>query len=103
MGVSIAPQVGSSYNEAMWDSTTQRWKGSQQHRTLQSGADHQGQYLPLGHSLRHAGCVTKPLLSMAREHIVMCNLHCIMVAGRLVMQFLEALCGDSDKVLRTGV
>ena len=40
---------------------------------------------------------------MARLHIFMCILHCIMAVGRLVVQFLEALCTDLDKVLRARV
>ena len=103
VGVSIAPKVGSIYNEAIWDATTQRWQGSQQRCTLECDANHHRQYLMHGHSLQHAGCVAKTLLRMARHHIFMCILHYIMAMGRLVVQFLEALCTDLDKVLRAGV
>ena len=103
VGVSIAPQVGSIYNEAIWGSTTKRWRGSQQPHTLQQDAHHHVQYLLHGHSLQHAACVGKPLARMARQHIFMCILHCIMAVGRLVVQFLEAPCSDLDKVLRAGV
>ena len=46
---------------------------------LQHDADHHQQYLLHGHSLQHAGCVAKPLLHMAREHILMCIVHCIIL------------------------
>ena len=81
VGVSIAPQVGSIYNEAIWDSTTQPWHNSQQRRTLQRDADHHRQDLRHGHS-QHAGCVGKRLTRMALQHIFMCILHCIMAVGR---------------------
>ena len=92
--VSIAPQVGSIYNKAIWDSATQQYQGSQQRRTPQCDADHNRQYLLHGHSLEHAGCVANPLLRMAREHTFMCIMHCIMAMDR---------CSDPDRVLRAGV
>ena len=84
--------MGSIDNEAIWDSTTQRWQGSQQRRTLIRDADYHQQYLLHGHSLQHVGCVAKPLMCMGREHIFMCIVHCIMAVGQLVVQFSEALC-----------
>ena len=99
----LPPKWGSTYNEVLWESTTQRWQSSQQRRTLQRDADHHRQYLLHGHSLQHAGCVGKPVTRMARQHIFMCILHRIMAVGRLVVQFLEALCSDLDKVLRARV
>ena len=80
------PQVGSIYNEAIRDSTTQRWQSSHQRRTLQHDADHHG----------NTGC-------MAWEQIFMCILHCIMGVGRLVVQFLEAVCVELKMVLRASV
>ena len=103
VGVSIAPQVGSIYNEAIWDATTQRSLGSQQRRTVQRDADHHRQYLLHGHSLQHADCVAKRLMRMARQQIFMCILDYMITMGRLVVQFLEALCTDLGKVLRAGV
>ena len=52
--------------------------------------------------MQHDGCVAKPL-RMGRRHILMCILHCIMVVGRLAVQFLEALCDELDNILRAGV
>ena len=95
--------MGSIYNEAMRDSTSQRWQGSQQCCTLQRDVDHHWQYVLHGHSLQHAGCVAKPLVRMKREHILMCVLHFIMALGQLVVQLLEALCKNLDNVLRAVV
>ena len=103
VGVSIAPQVGSIYDEETWDYTTQRWHGIQRRRTVQRDADHHLQYLLHGRSLQNAGCVGKPLVCMARQDVFMCIPHCIMAVGRLLMQFLEARGSDLDKVLLAGV
>ena len=92
--------MGSIYNEAMWGSTTQRWPGGQHRRTLQRDEVHHREYLVHGHSRQHASCVAKPLVHMAREHAFTCILHCM---GWFVLQFVEALCGDLDKVLRDGI
>ena len=40
---------------------------------------------------------------MAQGHIFMCILHCIMALAQLMLQFLEALYNDLEKVLRAGV
>ena len=95
----LPPKVGPIHNEAIWNSTTQRWQGSQQRRTLQRDVHHHRQYLLHGHSLQHAGCVPKPLLRLARGHICMCILRYIKALGRWVVPFLEALRSDLNKVL----
>ena len=43
------------------------------------------------------------MLQMDRTHVFMCILHCIMAIGRLVVQYVENLCDDLDKVLQSGV
>ena len=70
---------------------------------MEADKAHHWRYPQDRHSLQHCGCVGGPMLQTDRTHVFMCILHCIMAIGRLVVQYVENLCDDLDKVLQSGV
>ena len=69
LGISLAPQVGSIFNEAVRDNTAKRWNGVAAGRTAHSDATHHCPYHVTRKSLHAAGCTGEPLLVIAR-HLV---------------------------------
>ena len=94
LGIIVAPQVGSIFNEAVRDNTAKRWNGVVARRTTQSDATHHRRYQVTRKSLDVAGCAGKPLLVIARHRVFLCILHCCMAFGRLFVAFLEAKVGN---------
>ena len=74
-GISVAPQVGSIFNEAVRDNTTKRWNGVAARRTTQSDANNHRWYQVTRKSLDAAGCTGEPLLVIARNRLFLCILH----------------------------
>ena len=93
-GISVAPQVGSIFNEAVRDNTAKRWNGVAARRTMQSDANNHRRYLVTSKSLDAARCTAEPLLVIARTRVFLCILHCCMAFGRLIVAFLEAHVGN---------
>ena len=89
-GISVAPQVGSIFNQAVWDNTAKWWHGVDVGRTTESDAANRRRYRVTGRSLDAAGCTAEPLLVIAGNQVFLCNLHCCMAMGRLFVAFLEA-------------
>ena len=94
LGISVAPQVGSIFNEAMCDNTAKRWNGVTAWRTTLSDVNNHCRYLVTRKSLDAAGCTGEPLLVIARNWVFLCILHCCMAFGRLFVAFLEAHVGN---------
>ena len=55
-GISFAPQVGSIFNQALWDNTAKRWNGLDVQWTTESDATNRHRYQVTGKSLDAAGC-----------------------------------------------
>ena len=83
--MSVAPQVGSIFNEAVRDNTAKRWNGVAARSTMQSDATNHRRYQVTRKSLDG-----EPLLVIARNRVFLCILHCCMAIGRLFVAFLEA-------------
>ena len=94
LGISVAPQVGSIFNEAVRDNTAKQWNGIAARRTTRSDANNHRRYLKTRKSLDAAGCTGDPLLVIARNRVFLCILHCCMAFGRLFVAFLEAQVGN---------
>ena len=90
LGISVAPQVGSIFNEAVRDNTAKQWNGIAARRTTRSDANNHRRYLMTCKSLDAAGCTGEPLLVIARNRVFLCILHYCMAFGRLFVAFLEA-------------
>ena len=94
LGISVAPQVGSIFNEAVRDNTAKQWNGIAARRTTRSDANNHRRYVMTRKSLDAAGCTGEPLLVIVGNRVFFCILHCCMVFGRLFVEFLEAQVGN---------
>ena len=94
LGISMAPQVGSIFNEAVRDNTAKQWNGIAARRTTRLDANNDRRYLMTRKTLDAAGCTGQPLLGIARNRVFLCILHCCMAFGRLFVAFLEAQVGN---------
>ena len=90
LGISVAFQVGTIFNEAVRDNTAKRWNGVAARRTTQSDANHHRRYQVNRKSLDAAGCTGEPLLVIARNRVFLCILHYCIAFGSLFVAFLEA-------------
>ena len=94
LGISVAPQVGSIFNEAVRENTAKQWNGIAARRTTRSNANNHRRNLMPRKSLDAVGCTGEPLLVIARNRVFLCILHCCMAFGRLFVGFLEAQVGN---------
>ena len=65
LGINVAPQVRSIFNQAVRDNTAERWNGVVARRTTESDATNHRPYRLTGKSLDAAGCTGEPLLVIA--------------------------------------
>ena len=93
-GISVAPQVGSIFNEAVHDNTAKQWNGVTARRTTQSDVNNRRPYRVTRKSLDAAGCTGEPLLVIAGHRVFLCILHCCMAFRRLFVAVLEARVGN---------
>ena len=89
LGVSTCPQVGSLFNEGIWDHTQKEWRGDTVRRSMESDALHHSAFQAGTRSLAAAGCSTTPILKVPRSHVLICILHCVMAVGRLVAGYIS--------------
>ena len=94
LGINVAPQVASIFNEAVRDNTAKQWNGVAARRTTRSDANNHRRYLVTRKRLDAAGCTGEPLLVIARNRVFLCILHCCMALRRLFVAFLEAQVGN---------
>ena len=94
LGINVAPQVGSMFNEAVRDNTAKRWNGVTARRITQSDATNHRRYQVTSKSLDAARCTGEPLLVIARNRTFSCTLQCCMAFGRLFLAFGEAQVGN---------
>ena len=69
LGISVAPQVGSIFNEAMRDNGAKQWNGIAARSTTRSDANNHRRYLMTLNSLEEVGCTGEPLLVIARNRV----------------------------------
>ena len=72
LGISVAPQVGSIFNEAVCDNTAKRWNGIAARRATRSDANNHRRYMVTRNSLDAARCSGEPLLVLARNRVFLC-------------------------------
>ena len=70
LGISVAPQVGSIFNEAVRDNQAKQWNGIATRRTTRSDANNHRRYLMTRKSLDAAGCTGEPLVVITRNRVV---------------------------------
>ena len=91
LGINVAFQVGSIFNEAVQDNTTKRLNGTAARRTMQSNATHHRRYQVTRKSLDAVACTDEVLLVTARNQVFLCILHCCMPFGSPFTAFREGL------------
>ena len=89
IGVSTCPQVGSMFNEGIWNAPTKTWEGSANPRTMEGDEANYTAFLLGTPSLQAAGCSTQPILKLPRAWVVLCILHLTMAMGRLLGEFVH--------------
>ena len=89
MGVSRCPQVGSVFNEGIWNAQKKTWEGSAIPRTMEGDEANYTAFLLGTPSLQAAGCSTHRILKLPRAWVVLCILHLTMAMGRLMGEFVD--------------
>ena len=89
IGVSTCPQVGSMFNEGIWNTQTKTWEGSAIPRTMEGDEAHYTAFLLGTPSLQDAGCGMLRILKLPRAWFVLCILHLAMAMGRLLGEFVD--------------
>ena len=92
IGVSTCPQVGSMFNEGIWNAQNDR-QGSANPRTMEGDEAHYTAFLLGTPSLQAAGCSTHRILKLPRARVVLCILHLTMAMGRLLGEFVDRRLG----------
>ena len=94
LGINVAPQVGSIFNEAVGDNTVKRWNGVPARRTTQSDATNHRRYAVTRKRLDAAGCTGEPRLVIVGNRVFLCILPGCMAFRRLFVAILEAQVGN---------
>ena len=89
IGVATCPQVGSMFNEGIWNAPTKTREGSANPRTMEGDEANDTAFLLGTPSLQAAGCSTQPILKLPRALVVLCILHLTMAMGRLLGEFVD--------------
>ena len=64
IGVSTCPQVGSMFNEGIWNAQAKTWEGSAIPRTMEGDEANYTAFLLGTPSLQAAGCSTQRILKL---------------------------------------
>ena len=107
IGVSMWPQVGSMFNEGIWNAQKKTWEGSAIPRTMEGDEAKYTAFLLGTPSLQAGGCRPHRILKLPRAWVVLCSLHLTMAMGRLLGEFIDRearsvtppLCQDLQVVL----
>ena len=89
IGVSTYPQVGSMFNEGIWNAQTKTSEGSAIPRTMDSDEANYTAFLLGTPSLQTAGCSTQRILKLPRAWVVLCILRLRTAMGRLLGEFVN--------------
>ena len=95
IGVSTCPQVGSMFNEGIWNAQTKTWEASAIPRTMEGDEANYTAFLLGTPSLQAAGCSTQRILKLPSAWVVLCILHLTTAMGRLLGSFSTARLGRS--------
>ena len=89
IGVSTCPQVGSMFNDGIWNPQTKTWEGSAIRRTMEGDQTNYTAFLLGTPSLQATGCSTQRILKLPRARVVLCILHLTMAMGRSLGEFVD--------------
>ena len=89
IGVSTCSQVGSMFNEGIWNAQTKTWEGSANPRTMKGDEANYTAFILGTPSLQAAGCNTQRILKLPGAWVVLCILHLTMAMGRLLGEFVN--------------
>ena len=89
IGGSTCPQVGSMFNEGIWNAQKKTWEGSAIPRTMEGDEAKYTAFLLGTPSLQAAGCRTQRIFKLPRAWVVLCILHLTMAMGRLLGEFVD--------------
>ena len=89
IGVSTCPQVGSMFNEGIWNAQKKTWEGSAIPQNMEGDEAHYTAFLLGTPSLQAAGRSTEPIWKLPRAWVVLCILHLTMAMGRLLGAFVD--------------
>ena len=89
IGVSACPQVGSMFNEGIWNAQKKTWEGSAIPRTMEGDEANYTAFLLGTPSLQAAGCSTQRILKLPHAWVLLCILHLTMAMGRLLGDFVD--------------
>ena len=89
IGVSTYPQVGSMFNEGIWNAQKKTWEGSAIPRTMEVDEANYTAFLIGTPSLQAAGCSTQWILKLPGAWVALCILHLTMAMGRLLGEFVD--------------
>ena len=87
--MSTCPQVGSMFNEGIWNAQKKTWEGSTIPRTIEGDEAHYTAFLLGTPSLQAAGCGTRRILKLPCAWVVLCILHLTTAMGRLLGEFVD--------------
>ena len=103
IGVSTCPQVGSMFNEGIWNAQTKTWEGSANPRTMEGDEANYTAFLLGTPSSQAAGCSTPRILKLPRACVVLCILHLTRAMGRLLGEFVGREARSVTPALRQDV
>ena len=89
IGLSTCPQMGSMFNEGIWNAQQKTWEGSAIPWTMEGDEAHYTAFLLGTRSLQAAGCRIQPILKLPCAWVVLCILHLTMAMGRLLGKFVD--------------
>ena len=101
--VSTCSQVGSMFNEGMWNAQTQTWEGSANPRTMEGDEANYTAFLLGTPSLQAAGCSMQRILKLPPAWVVLCILHLTTAMGRLLGEFVHWEARSVTPALRQGL
>ena len=95
-GESTCPQLGSMFNEGIWNAQKKTWEDSAIPSTMEDDEAHYTAFLLGTPFLQADGNNTQRILKLPRAWVVLCILHLTMAMGRLLGEF-----GDREARLVT--
>ena len=89
IGVSTCPQVGSMFNEGIWNAHKKTWEGSAIPPTMEGDEANYTAFLLGTRSLQVGGCSTQRIVKLPHAWVALCISHLTMAMGRLLGEFVN--------------
>ena len=89
IGLSTCLQVGSMFNEGIWNAQKKTWEGSAIPRSMEGEEAHYKAFLLGMPSLQAAGCSTQRILKLPCALVILCFLQLTMAMGRFWGEFVD--------------